>query len=115
MAVFERNKPIITETTSIIVENKLQAGSHIFQLVVEDEDGNRSEPTRVTVMVTGAREIIDRERILTTIAENPGINITRLGEILRVNRNELKRELDKMIESRRISYKPRQGFFIVER
>ncbi len=45
------------ETTESSVEvtvspdNPLPVGRHVFQLVVEDDSGNRSQPDRVTVIV----------------------------------------------------------------
>ncbi len=51
MPVFKRNEPIENFSPTIVVENKLPIGGYAFQLVVEDEEGNRSEPDKTTIVV----------------------------------------------------------------
>ena len=55
MATFELNKPIETTVPSIEVtvdiNNPLPVGVHRFQLVVEDNSGNLSQPSVVDVVV----------------------------------------------------------------
>jgi len=51
MAVFTIGKPIVTDTPGIAVDNKLEVGAHVFQLVVVDDDGLQSDPFRATVQV----------------------------------------------------------------
>lgn len=55
MPVFEINKPIERPSPTIVVENRLPIGKYIFQLVVEDEEGNRSEPDKATIVVSRRR------------------------------------------------------------
>ena len=51
MAVFTLNKPIVTREPFITVDNKLNAGRYLFQLVVVDEQGNKSKPSSIIVTV----------------------------------------------------------------
>src|SRR5579884_2821109 len=44
MATFAPNTPITTRVPEVAVENKLAPGQYRFQLVVEDEQGNLSQP-----------------------------------------------------------------------
>jgi hypothetical protein len=50
MAEFAPNKPIKITEPSIVAEN-VPEGAHIFQLTVEDELGQVSEPVTLTVTV----------------------------------------------------------------
>jgi hypothetical protein len=52
MAAFQVGLPIKTTTSSIIVDAGLPVGDHVFQLQVEDNDGNISAPMRVLVKIT---------------------------------------------------------------
>ncbi|HMC26961.1 MAG: hypothetical protein DMG54_17375 [Acidobacteria bacterium] len=52
MAVFAVNQPITTTVPTVTVENKLTAGPHHFQLVVENSAGVQSDPMKVTVVVS---------------------------------------------------------------
>lgn len=51
MARFEPGRPITTEQPFIDVDAGLSVGTHRFQLVVVDEQGNRSIPDIRTVTV----------------------------------------------------------------
>ncbi len=55
MPIFEPNKPIETTDPKIEVtvdpQNPLPVGLHRFQLIVEDDSGNQSEPAVVEVLV----------------------------------------------------------------
>jgi|GEM_PF-1724833 len=51
MAVFTPNTPITTRVPEVAVENKLAPGRYRFQLVVEDEQGNLSQPAIQVVTV----------------------------------------------------------------
>lgn len=50
MPTFTLNVPIVTDTPTITVEG-LQPGQHQFQLVVEDDAGNRSVPATAVITV----------------------------------------------------------------
>ena len=52
MARFQLNIPVQTRESTVTVDNTLQVGAHTFQLIVEDDAGNRSAPARVIVNVT---------------------------------------------------------------
>lgn len=52
MAVdFTRRRRYTTRKATIAVAPTLPVGAHIFELVVEDDSGNRSRPVRVKVEV----------------------------------------------------------------
>ncbi len=57
MPAFIVNVPIVTSTPTIAVEG-LPVGTHRFQLVVEDESGNRSQPSFGTVTVLNPAPLI---------------------------------------------------------
>lgn len=57
MPAFTLNVPIVTSTPTIAVEG-LPAGTHRFQLIVEDDSGNRSQPSFGTVTVLGRAPVI---------------------------------------------------------
>jgi hypothetical protein len=44
MPRFEVNKVVVTDRPEVIVEPGLEAGDHLFQLVVVDTDNNESLP-----------------------------------------------------------------------
>lgn len=48
---FKINVPVTTRANFVDVQNDLAVGTHHFQLVVVDEAGNRSNPTRAQVVV----------------------------------------------------------------
>jgi hypothetical protein len=50
---FKLNVPVTTATNFVDVQNDLPSGTHHFQLVVVDEAGNRSNPAKAQVVVTG--------------------------------------------------------------
>lgn len=52
MPKFVVNKPIESDQPVITVEGTLPPGSYIFELVVEDQNGVRSDPTEVEVRIT---------------------------------------------------------------
>lgn len=58
MVAFTIGKPITTDVGGIEVDG-LPAGSHRFQLVVEDRNGVRSQPQQIVVLV--------RDRVLPPI------------------------------------------------
>jgi DNA-binding beta-propeller fold protein YncE len=57
MAIFAPNVPVVTATPTVEVEG-LSPGPHRFQLVVEDESGNRSQPSIAAVTVLGRAPVI---------------------------------------------------------
>lgn len=58
MPTFVINVPIVTSTPTIAVEG-LPVGSHRFQLIVEDDSGNRSQPSFGTVTVLNPAPVIN--------------------------------------------------------
>ena len=52
MVAFVAGKPITTDVAGIEVDG-LPAGSHRFQLVVEDNNGVRSKPDQIVVLMRG--------------------------------------------------------------
>lgn len=52
MARFAPNQTVTTRTPTVSVDAGLPAGTHIFQLVVVDDAGNRSAPARFTVEIS---------------------------------------------------------------
>ncbi|MGG6297043.1 hypothetical protein ACQ4M4_21830 [Leptolyngbya sp. AN02str] len=69
MVEFKRGEPITTETPTIAVtinpEQPLRPGRHRFQLVVEDDSNNQSEPDTVDVIV------LDTERPTAVLEAQP--------------------------------------------
>lgn len=65
MPAFIANVPIVTSTPTIAVEG-LPVGSHRFQLIVEDESGNRSQPSFATVTV------LNRAPVVTSVSPSFG-------------------------------------------
>lgn len=55
MPQFRPGEPITTEEPVVTVEvsedSPLSVGAHVFQLIVEDDSGNRSQPAQVQVVV----------------------------------------------------------------
>ena len=51
MADFSRRRRFTTRRPRIVVAGTLPVGRHRFQLVVEDENGNRSRPAQIDVIV----------------------------------------------------------------
>lgn len=66
MPVFTPNVPIVTSTPTIAVEG-LPVGTHRFQLIVEDESGNRSQPSLAIVTVSS------RAPVITSVSPTFGI------------------------------------------
>ena len=48
---FKVNSPITTNVNFVDVQNNLAPGTHVFQLEVVDEAGNRSKPAQARVVV----------------------------------------------------------------
>ena len=51
MAVFKPDQPIETEKPVVEVENKLEPGTYRFELIVIDDEGNKSAPALALVNV----------------------------------------------------------------
>ena len=51
MARFEIGTAIVTTNPIIVVDSGLPAGAHLFELIVEDEAGNQSQPDQAIVTV----------------------------------------------------------------
>jgi hypothetical protein len=50
---FVPGKPVVTVDPVIDVDAGITEGTHVFELVVEDDDGNLSQPARAVVVVKG--------------------------------------------------------------
>ncbi len=59
MAIFAPNTPITTRVPEVAVENKLAPGQYRFQLVVEDEHGNLSQPASHVITVRKPLVLVD--------------------------------------------------------
>jgi hypothetical protein len=53
MAEFAPNQPVVSQEPTVVVDKGLPLGIHVFQLRVEDDLGQSSAPTLVTVVVFG--------------------------------------------------------------
>ena len=51
MPIFQIGQAIETTEPTVLVENKLAVGRHTFQLVVVDDAGNQSAPTKAIAVV----------------------------------------------------------------
>lgn len=51
MPVLTLNDPLVTAEPVLLVENRLEVGSHVFRLVVVDDDKLESAPMDITVRV----------------------------------------------------------------
>jgi len=54
MAILQLQVPLTTRSSTLLVENKLRIGRHLFRLVVIDDRGLQSDPMDVVVEVRGA-------------------------------------------------------------
>lgn len=57
MATLTPLQPFVTGEPTVLVENRLPAGSFRFQLVCVDEAGNESAPAEIAVIVREAIQI----------------------------------------------------------
>jgi hypothetical protein len=74
MARFVVDSAITTTESLIVVDAGLPAGRHLFQLVVEDEAGNRSRPDRTVVTVQQrAAPTVTRPSVSTTPPLRPRV------------------------------------------
>lgn len=55
MPTFEPQKPIVTQQPIVVVDAGLAPGRYRFQLVVQDNAGNRSLPTEQIVVINPPR------------------------------------------------------------
>jgi len=51
MTVLTLGKPFSSPDATLLVENQLAIGAHLFQLVVVDDDGLASDPMEATVQI----------------------------------------------------------------
>ena len=56
MAQFAPNQQVISQEPTVVVDAGLPPGEHVFQLQVQDNLGQLSAPTLVTVLVFGQGE-----------------------------------------------------------
>ena len=68
MATFKPQEPITTTTPQVEAEN-LQPGVHKFQLVVEDEAGNRSQPATAIVKVVATTNLVGVPQVVSLQVE----------------------------------------------
>ena len=82
MVAFTIGKPITTDVAGIEVDG-LPAGSHRFQLVVEDNDGLRSQPDQIVVLVRGRVVLppVDPPIIVRPPVVGPVVNPVRPGVV----------------------------------
>ena len=78
MAFLKPGAPLTTRESFLLVENALPVGKYLFQLEVVDDDGERSEPVQVTVVVaeapTRTTTVLDATRTTTfTTVSSPTI------------------------------------------
>lgn len=66
MAFLKLGAPLATRESFILVENQLPVGKYLFQLVVIDDDGLRSAPMQVTVVVAEPTTTTTTTRTFTT-------------------------------------------------
>jgi hypothetical protein len=52
--VLQLNRPVTTTEPTLEVKNRLPPGQHTFELVVEDQEGNKSAPARAVLTVLPA-------------------------------------------------------------
>ncbi|AUX37461.1 MULTISPECIES: hypothetical protein [Sorangium] len=75
MANFEQNKPIETVENHVEITptngRLLQPGLHVFQLVVEDQAGNRSAPASIEVIIRDTTAPTAVLRLVVPQKENP--------------------------------------------
>ena len=74
MVDFTRTKRVETEEPLIKVDPGLKEGRYVFQLTVIDQDGNKSRPAQITVVVKRDIVIID-PRLIDPIIREPIIPI----------------------------------------
>jgi len=82
MADFRRKKEFTTREPELKVEGGLPAGTYVFQLQAEDQNGNRSNVDRVKVRIVDSRIPvtpidgddlrIDRPVIFDPVIRRPG-------------------------------------------
>jgi hypothetical protein len=51
MTVLTVGRPFTSPDATLLVENQLAVGAHLFQLVVVDDDGLASDPVQATVQI----------------------------------------------------------------
>jgi len=64
VVAFTIGKPVTTDTPVVEVDAGLAVGSHRFQLVVVDDNGLRSKPDEIVVLVRG-RIVLDPPIVVT--------------------------------------------------
>ncbi len=74
MVDFTRTIRVETEEPVIKVDPGLKEGRYVFQLTVIDQDGNKSRPAQITVVVKRDIVIID-PRLIDPIIREPIIPI----------------------------------------
>jgi len=55
MAKFVVGEPVVTRTSAVSIDGGVEPGLRVFTLVVEDNDGNQSQPARAVVQVVQRR------------------------------------------------------------
>jgi hypothetical protein len=88
MAQFKPNSDTAVEASEpqlevlVTAENPLKVGKHVFQLIVQDDTGNPSEPAHVTIIVQDTERptaVIDAIRETGERVATPEVPV-RLGE-----------------------------------
>jgi hypothetical protein len=52
MAAFKPGVEVVLKGPSVVVQSPLDPGTYVYQLVVEDNFGNLSQPAKATVTIT---------------------------------------------------------------
>jgi hypothetical protein len=52
MAAFKQGIEVVMTGSSVVVQSPLEPGTYVYQLVVEDDLGNLSQPAKTTVKIT---------------------------------------------------------------
>ena len=74
MPVLEPRETYLSDEPMLLVENKLEPGKHLFELVCVDDTGNASKPAQIIVTVVEP-PLFDRDpmRDLELLADRPVI------------------------------------------
>lgn len=52
MAIFKQGVEVVMKGPTVVVQGPLEPGTYVYQLVVEDDLGNLSQPATTTVKIS---------------------------------------------------------------